>query len=149
MGKKHKQNWQRNLPLSDDKSFINSIHHFVPDDFYYSVPPWLLKYVDCEKVAEQGWDLPPALKEIACRLLNFWRVEYITLRNNGMPLKSYKEEVREKINSRKEPRLARKKKACETLMFLMGMSLKEDFNRLDKNPEPRFKYNVEDLEQNE
>ena len=140
MAKKHRQNWQRNLPLSNDKSFINSIHHFVPDDFEYSVPEWLKKYVDSQKVSDQGWDLPLALKEMCCRLLNFWRIEYVTLRNNGMPLKSYKPDVAEKINRKKEPRLVRKKKACEVLMHLMGMKLKDDFNRLDKNNEPKFTY---------
>ena len=143
MGKKHRQNWQRNLPLSEDKSFINSIHHFVPDDFEYYVPEWLKKYIDNEKVKEIGWDPPLSLKECVCRLLNFWRIEYVCLRNNGMPLKSYKPEVAEKINSKKEPRLAHKKKACETLMYLMGMKLKDGFDRLDKNNNPKFTYEVD------
>lgn len=144
MGKKNKQNWQRNIYLSSDESFINSIHHFVPKDFEYFVPKWLEKYVDEKKVEELGWDLPLALKECVCRLLNFWRVEYTTLANNGMPKNSYKLEVAEKINSRKIPRLARKKHACETLMTVMGMKLKEDFDRLDKNPEPKFSYDIEE-----
>ena len=141
MGKKHRQNWQRNLPLSEDKSFINSIHHFTPDDFEYFVPDWLLKYVDESKVTD--WDPPLPYKECVCRLLNFWRVEYVTLRNNGMPLKSYKPEVAAKINSKKEPRLVHKKHACEALMKVMGMRIKADFDRLDKNPEPKFTYQLE------
>lgn len=140
MSKKNKMNWERNLPLSDDTSFINSIHHFVPDDFEYYVPKWLEPYIDSQKVAVLGWNPPLALKECACRLLNFWRIEYVTLKNNGEPKKSYKPEVSEKINQRKIPRLERKKHACETLMAVIGMRLKTDFNRLDKNPEPRFLY---------
>ena len=140
MGKKHRQNWQRNLPLSKDTNFINSIHHFVPDDFEYYVPNWLEKYVDNEEIENIGWNPPLALKEMCCRLLNFWRIEYVTLANNGMPLKSYKPEVAQKILKRKIPRLERKKKAAETLMRLMGMRLKDGFNRLDKNEEPRFTY---------
>lgn len=138
--KPNKMNWERNLPLSEDKSFINSIHSFVPDDFEYYVPSWLEKYIDTRKVAEIGWDPPLAFKECCCRLLNFWRVEFVTLANNGQPKKSYKPEVAEKINSRKIPRLQRKKHACEALMAVMGMRLKEGFNRLDKNPEPKFEY---------
>lgn len=140
MGKKHRQNWQRNLPLSKDTNFINSIHYFVPDDFEYYVPNWLEKYVDNEEIENIGWNPPLALKEMCCRLLNFWRIEYVTLANNGMPLKSYKPEVAQKILKRKIPRLERKKKAAETLMRLMGMRLKDGFNRLDKNEEPRFTY---------
>ena len=44
--KKNKMNWERNLPLSEDTSFINSIHSFVPEDFEYFVPEWLEKYID-------------------------------------------------------------------------------------------------------
>ena len=146
MGKKNKLNWQRNLPLSEDKSYINTWHHFVPDDFDYFVPKWLLRYVDERKVDNLGWDPPLAYKEICCRLLNFWRIEYVSLRNNGEPKKSYKPEVAEKINSRKMPRLINKRKACDALMYLMGMKLKDGFDRLDKNSKPRFNYDVEEVE---
>ena len=141
--KKNKQNWERNIKLSEDTSFINSIHHFVPDDFEYFLPEWLQPYIDEKKVAEIGWNPPLALKECICRLMNFWRIEYVTLQNNGQPKKSYKPEVAEKINRKKGPRLERKKHACEALMALMGMKLKPDFNRLDENPEPRFNYEIE------
>ena len=140
--KKNKMNWERNLPLSEDTSFINSIHSFVPEDFEYFVPEWLEKYIDQKTVEEFGWDPPLALKECMCRLLNFWRVEYTTLQNNGQPKKSYKEDVAEKINRRKIPRLAKKKRACEALMTLVGMKLKPEFDRLDKNPEPKFTYGI-------
>ena len=133
-------NWERNLPLSEDTSFINTWHHFVPDDFEYFVPGWLKPYIDEKKVAELGWNPPLALKECACRLMNFWRGEYVTLQNNGQRKKSYKPEVAEKINRNKGPRLERKRHACEALMAVMGMKLKPSFNRLDKNPEPRFYY---------
>ena len=141
MAKKlHKQNWERNLPLSEDTSFINSRHKFTPEDFEYFVPAWLEKYVDEKKVADFGWDPPLALKECVCRLLNFWRIEYVTLQNNGMPKKSYKEDVAKKINERKIPRLVKKKHACEVAMAVIGMRLKPGFDRLDNNPEPKFEY---------
>lgn len=145
--KPNKMNWERNLKLSDDTSFINSIHQFVPDDFECFVPKWLEKYIDEKKVAELGWDPPLAFKEFFCRLMNFWRVEFVTLQNNGQPKKSYKPEVAEKINSRKIPRLARKKHACEVLMAVMGMRLKPEFDRLDKNPEPKFTYDYNEESQ--
>lgn len=138
--KPNKMNWERNLPLSEDKSFINSIHNFVPDDFEYYVPGWLEKYIDAQKVAEIGWDPPLAFKECCCRLLNFWRVEFATLANNGEPKKSYKPEVAQKINERKGIRLTSKKHAAETLMLVAGMRLKPTFDRLDKNSKPKFEY---------
>jgi len=141
MGKKlPKGNWMRNLPLSKDTSYINTWHYFVPDDFMYFVPEWLEKYIDYNKIAEKGWDPPLAYKEICCRLLNFWRIEYTTLRNNGEPKSSYKPEVAEKICARKEPRLEHKRNACDALMEVMGMRLKSGFDRLDKNLEPKFAY---------
>lgn len=138
--KKNKMNWKRNLPLSKDTSFINTWHYFVPDDFEYFVPTWLERYVDKDKVAKLGWDPPLAFKECVCRLMNFWRNEYATLQNNGQPKSSYKPDVADRINRKKKPRLARKFHACVTLMAVMGMRLKPEFNRLDKNNEPRFAY---------
>ena len=145
--KRNKMNWQRNLPLSEDKSFINSIHQFVPEDFVYFVPTWLEPYIDEKKVAELGWNPPLAFKECVCRLMNFWRIDYVTLMNNGQPKSSYKPEVSAKINARKGPRLAEKRHACETLMVVMGMKLKPEFDRLDKNPEPKFTYNYNEESQ--
>ena len=118
--KLHKQNWERNLPLSDDKSFINTWHWFVPDDFEHTLP---LGYC-----------------ELCCDYLNKLRIEYITLRNNGMPVKSYAEDVKEKILAKKNERLTRKKHKVEMFMKHNGMKLKDEFNRLDKNQRPRFSY---------
>ena len=145
MGKKlPKGNWKRNLPNSTDKSFINTWHYFVPEDFEYFVPKWLEKYIDQEKLAEYGWNPPLAYKEVCCRLLNFWKTEYVTLRNNGEPKSSYKPEVSEKITAKKEPRLEKKIKACEALFEVAGMKLKASFDRLDKNNEPKFMYEVKE-----
>ena len=120
--KKHKQNWQRNLPLSKDKSFLNTAHWFVPSDFEHSLP---LGYC-----------------ELCCDYLNKLRIEYITLRNNGEPKTSYKEEVAEKINARKEPRLARKLFKAQQFMVYNGMKLREDFDRMSINQKPKFSYGM-------
>lgn len=118
--KLHKQNWERNLPLSDDKSFINTWHWFVPDDFEHNLP---LGYC-----------------ELCCDYLNKLRVEYITLQNNGMPVKSYAEDVKEKILAKKNERLIRKKHKVEMFMKYNGMKLKDGFDRLNKNTRPKFEY---------
>lgn len=135
-----KGNWMRNLPNSEDKSYINTWHYFVPDDFEYFAPKWLEKYIDEKKVTELGWDPPLAFKEVCCRLLNFWRIEYVTLQNNGEPKNKYQPEVRDKILAKKGPRLERKRKSCDAMMEVMGMKLKDGFDRLDKNSEPKFTY---------
>ena len=137
-----KGNWMRNLPNSTDTCFINSCHHFVPEDFEYYPPEWLIPYLDMSKLEELGWDPPLEYKELWCHDLDINRIEYTTLRNNGEPKSSYKPDVSEKINARKEPRLERKKRKAELTLECHGMRLKEGFNRLDKNPRPKFNYGM-------
>jgi len=120
--KKNKMNWQRNLPLSEDKSFINTAHWFEPEDFVYER------------------EHPLYYKELCCNYLNMLRIEYITLRNNGQPKSSYKPEVADKINARKEPRLAKKLLKATKFMEYNGMKLKDDFDRMNLNPKPKFTY---------
>ena len=118
--KLHKQNWTRNIQTSTDTHFLNSIHWYTPDDFEHTLP---LGYC-----------------ELCCDYLNKLRIEYSTLANNGMPVKTYAEDVKEKILDRKNERLTRKRHKAEMFMKHNGMVLKDGFNRLDKNQKPKFSY---------
>ena len=118
--KLHKQNWTRNIQTSTDTYFLNSIHWYTPDDFEHILP---LGYC-----------------ELCCDYLNKLRIEYATLANNGMPVKTYAEDVKEKILARKNERLIRKRHKAEMFMKHNGMKLKDGFDRLNKNQKPRFSY---------
>lgn len=123
MGKKNKQNWKRNLRLSQDKSFLNTARWFTPDDFEYN---FAQKYA-----------------ELCCDYLNKLRIEYITLRNNGEPKSSYKPEVAEKINRKKEARLQRKLIKADLFLKFTGMKLKDSFDPDVINNKPKFNYGME------
>lgn len=124
--KKNKMNWQRNLPLSTDKSVLNTAHWFVPEDFVFSK------------------EHPRYYQELCCNYLNLMRIEYITLRNNGEPKSSYKPEVADKINRKKESRLAKKLLKARRFMEYNGLSLREDFDPAELNEKPRFTYGSEE-----
>ena len=125
--KPNKMNWKRNLRLSDDKSFLNTGHWFVPDDFV-------------------GDFLHPGYIELCCDYLNKLRIEYVTLRNNGQPKSSYKAEVAAKINDRKEGRLKRKLHKAKWFMIINGLKLKPTVNLDEETPKPRFEYEFYDAQ---
>ena len=122
--KLHKQNWTRNIQTSTDTHFLNSIRWYTPEDFVHTLE---LEYC-----------------ELCCDYLNKLRIEYATLANNGMPVSSYKEEVKKEILDRKNKRLKRKRHKAETFMKHNGMVLKPNFNRLLKNEKPKFSYGIKE-----
>ncbi len=115
---KHKV-WQKNIKIdTEDNEFLNTKHWFVPDDFVH--------------------DLPQDFMEMMCDYLNRLRIEYIALKWNGQPKKSYKPEVAEKINRNKDNTLKKKSKKAQIVLDYLGISLREDFDPFDENSKPKF-----------
>lgn len=149
--KKHKWNWQRNIKIDpEDNEFLNTKHWYEPEDFDFSIPnefkEGILNHLQLQGVSDiiiestkdylENLELSYDFLRSICSYLNRLRIEYVTLKWNGMPLKSYKPDVYQKIQSKKDASLAKKKAKADVILKELGLSLKPDFNPLDENLKP-------------
>ena len=84
-----------------------------------------------------GLVMPYDFLRSICSYLNRLRIEYVTLKWNGMPLKSYKPDVYEKIAKKKDESLAKKKAKADVILKGLGLRLKPDFDPFDENFKPK------------
>ena len=150
--KKHKQNWQRNIKIDEqDNEFLNTKHWYEPEDFNFQIPEeftnGIINYLQSQGVSDiilestrdylNNMKLPYDFLYSICSYLNRLRIEYVTLKWNGMPLKSYKPDVYLKISKKKDASLAKKKAKADVILKGLGLSLKDDFDPHDENSRPR------------
>ena len=89
-----------------DRRLLNHKEDFEPDDFWH------------DGVSDEHM-------EVVVDYLNRIRVEWVSLRYNGEPKKSYKPEVAAKINYKKDEKLAKKERRAWIMMDFAGIRPKE------------------------
>ena len=90
----------------NDHNFLNHKEEFEIDDFEYDSS--IKKFM-----------------EVIVDYLNRIRVEWVSYRYNGEPKKSYKPEVAEKINYKKNEKLEKKERRAWLMMEFAGIKPKE------------------------
>lgn len=100
MKKSHKMN--RIVIDPNDHRFLNHKDDFESDDFEHS-------------------SVPERFMEVIVDYLNYIRTEWVSYRYNGEPKKSYKPEVRAKINKKKDEHLAKKERRAWLMMEFAGI----------------------------
>lgn len=150
--KRHKQNWQRNIKIDkEDNEFLNTKHWYEPEDFEFHIPEefkeGILNHLYSQNVPKdiiestreylEGLIIQKEFLKSICSYLNRLRIEYVTLKWNGMPLKSYKPDVYEKIAKKKNESLTKKKAKADVILKGLGLSLRPDFDPFDENSKPK------------
>lgn len=90
----------------DDHNFLNHKDEFTLDDFNH------------ENVEDK-------FMEVIIDYLNRIRIEWVSYRYNGEPKKSYRPEVAEKINYKKEEKLKKKERRAWLMMEFAGITPKD------------------------
>lgn len=97
-----------------DKNFLNHKEEFEADDFEHE-------------------NVPDKYMEPIIDYLNRIRIEWVSYRYNGMPRKSYKPEVAEKINYKKQEKLNKKERRAWLMMEFAGIKPKGELWNVENN----------------